>query len=90
MLYWYQMSAILEKLESKNIFHGNINPIIFMSPLTVNISGGFSDFESKIDDMSFIAPEIFRKGNTDFTTDIYSRLDYVMSNQALFRLKAMK
>lgn len=78
-----QMSAILEKLESKNIFHGNINP----SNIYVSFDGkyklsGFSDYESKIDDMSFIAPEIYKKENADFTTDIYSLglIMYAMSN----------
>lgn len=78
-----QMSAILEKLESKNIFHGNINPNnIFRSFDGKYKLGGFSDYESKIDDMSFIAPEIFRKENADFTTDIYSLglIMYSMSN----------
>lgn len=78
-----QMSAILEKLESRNIFHGNINPDnIYVTFDGKYKLGGFSDFESKIDDMSFIAPEIFRKGNADFTTDIYSLglIMYSMSN----------
>lgn len=68
-----QMSAILERLEARNIFHGNINPNdIFVTFDGKYKLGGFSDFESKIDDMSFIAPEIFKKENADFTTDIYS------------------
>lgn len=78
-----QMSAILEKLESRNIFHGNINPDnIYVTFDGKYKLGGFSDFESKIDDMSFIAPEIFRKENADFTTDIYSLglIMYSMSN----------
>lgn len=78
-----QMSAILERLESKNIFHGNINPDdIFVTFDGKYKLGGFSDFESKIDDMSFIAPEIFKKENADFTTDIYSLglIMYSMSN----------
>lgn len=78
-----QMSAILEKLESRNIFHGNINPDnIYVTFDGKYKLGGFSDFESKIDDMSFIAPEIFKKENADFTTDIYSLglIMYSMSN----------
>lgn len=78
-----QMSAILERLESKNIFHGNINPDdIFVTFDGKYKLGGFSDFESKIDDMSFIAPEIFKKENAYFTTDIYSLglIMYSMSN----------
>ena len=78
-----QMSAILEKLESRNIYHGNINPDnIYVTFDGKYKLGGFSDFESKIDDMSFIAPEIFKKENADFTTDIYSLglIMYSMSN----------
>lgn len=68
-----QMSAVLEKLEANNIFHGNINPDnIYVTFDGKYKLGGFSDYESKISDMSFIAPEIFRKENADFTTDIYS------------------
>ena len=68
-----QMTAILELLESKSIFHGNINPDnIFVAGDSKYKLGGFSDFESKISDMSFIAPEVFRKEPADFTTDIYS------------------
>ena len=78
-----QMSAILEKLESRNIYHGNINPDnIYVTFDGKYKLGGFSDFESKIEDMSFIAPEIFKKENADFTTDIYSLglIMYSMSN----------
>ncbi|MCD8026379.1 MAG: protein kinase, partial [Clostridiales bacterium] len=68
-----QVSGILEKLESKNIFHGNISPEnIFIDKDGSYKLGGFSDFESKISDMSFVAPEIYNKKSTDFTTDIYS------------------
>lgn len=68
-----QMTTILELLESKNIFHGNINPDnIYVTSDKKYKLGGFSDFESKISDMSFIAPEVFRKEPADFTTDIYS------------------
>lgn len=78
-----QMSAILERLESRNIYHGNINPDdIFITFDGKYKLGGFSEFESKIDDMSFIAPEIFKKESADFTTDIYSLglIMYSMSN----------
>lgn len=68
-----QMSSILEKLESNNIFHGNISPDnIFVTNDGKYKIGGFSDFESKISDMSFVAPEIANKQNADLTTDIYS------------------
>lgn len=68
-----QMSAILEKLENNNIYHGNINPDeIYVTFDGKYKLGGFSDFESKISDMSFIAPEIYSKKDADFTTDIYS------------------
>lgn len=68
-----QMCSILELLEAKNIFHGNINPEnIYVTSDGKYKLGGFSDCESKINNMSFVAPEIFRKENADFTTDIYS------------------
>lgn len=78
-----QISAIIESLESKGVFHGNLTPEnIFVTPNGKYKLGGFSDYESKISDMSFIAPEIFRKENADFTTDIYSLglIMYYMSN----------
>lgn len=80
-----QMSTVLERLESKNIFHGNLNPDnIFVTLDGKYKLGGFSDFESKISDMSFIAPEIFKKENADFTTDLYSLglIMYCMSNDS--------
>jgi serine/threonine-protein kinase len=68
-----KLSEILETLESKNIFHGNLTPEnIFVANDDSYKIGGFSDFESKIEDLSFVAPEISRKENADFTTDIYS------------------
>lgn len=68
-----QISGILESLEAKNIFHGNLCPSnIFVTNDGKYKIGGFSDFESKISDLSYIAPEIFKKEKTDFTTDIYS------------------
>lgn len=68
-----QMSSILEKLEANNIFHGNIRTDnIFADSDGKYKIGGFSDFESKITDLSFVAPEISNKKSPDFTTDIYS------------------
>lgn len=68
-----EISSALEFLESKNIFHGNICPDnIFITKDGKYKIGGFSDFESKITDMSFTAPEIYNKKPADFTTDIYS------------------
>lgn len=82
-----QISEILEKLEANNIFHGNINlENIYMTDDGKYRLGGFSDFESQIEDMSFIAPEIKRNENADFTTDIYSLgliLYYLCNNQTL-------
>lgn len=68
-----QMSSALESLEAKNIFHGNLSPenIYLDNDGTYKI-GGFSDFESRIRDFSFVAPEIYKKEDADFTTDIYS------------------
>lgn len=68
-----QMSEMLESLEAKNIFHGNISPKnIFVTADGRYKIGGFTDFEGKIDDKSYIAPEVFRQENVDYTTDIYS------------------
>lgn len=68
-----QMSEMLETLEAKNIFHGNISPkSIFVTADGKYKIGGFTDFEGKIDDKSYIAPEVFRQENVDYTTDIYS------------------
>lgn len=68
-----QMSEMLETLETKNIFHGNISPKnIFVTADGKYKIGGFTDFEGKIDDKSYIAPEVFRQENVDYTTDIYS------------------
>lgn len=68
-----QMSSLLETLETKNIFHGNISPKnIFVTADGKYKIGGFTDFEGKIDDKSYIAPEVFRHENVDYTTDIYS------------------
>lgn len=68
-----QMSEMLETLETKNIFHGNISPKnIFVTADGKYKIGGFTDFEGKIDDKSYIAPEVFRQEHGDYTTDIYS------------------
>lgn len=68
-----QMSSLFETLEAKNIFHGNISPKnIFVTADGKYKIGGFTDFEGKIDDKSYIAPEVFRQENVDYTTDIYS------------------
>lgn len=78
-----QMSSVLESLEAKNIFHGNLNlENIYVTDDGTYKVGGFSDFESKISDFSFVAPEIYRKENADLTTDIYSLglIMYYMSN----------
>ncbi len=78
-----QMSSLLETLEAKNIFHGNISPKnIFVTADGKYKIGGFTDFEGKIDDKSYIAPEVFRQENVDYTTDIYSvgLIMYAMCN----------
>ena len=78
-----QMSAILEKLESSSIYHGNLSTDnIYITSDNKYKIGGFSDFESQISNFSFVAPEIYNKDNADFTTDIYSLglIMYYMSN----------
>lgn len=68
-----QMSGMLEALEAKNIFHGNISPKnIFVTADGRYKIGGFTDFEGKITDTSFVAPEVYKQENVDYTTDIYS------------------
>ena len=68
-----QMSEMLETLEAKNIFHGNISPKnIFVTADVRYKIGGFTDFEGKITDTSFVAPEVYKQENVDYTTDIYS------------------
>lgn len=68
-----QMSEMLETLEAKNIFHGNISPKnIFVTDDGRYKIGGFTDFEGKIADTSFVAPEVYKQENVDYTTDIYS------------------
>lgn len=78
-----QMSEMLETLETKNIFHGNISPKnIFVTEDGKYKIGGFTDFESKIEDTSFVAPEVYKQENVDYTTDIYSvgTIMYAMCN----------
>lgn len=78
-----QLSEILEMLESKNIYHGNITPDnIYLADDGKYKLGGFSDFEGTINELTFVAPEIYRKDSPDFTTDIYSLglIMYAMSN----------
>lgn len=68
-----QVSEMLETLEAKNIFHGNISPKnIFVTADGRYKIGGFTDFEGKITDTSFVAPEVYKQENVDYTTDIYS------------------
>lgn len=68
-----KLSEILEKLAANNVYHGNICPDnIYVTANGDYKLGGFTDFEGKISDMSFVAPEIGRNENADFTTDIYS------------------
>lgn len=78
-----QMSEMLETLEAKNIFHGNISPKnIFVTADGRYKIGGFTDFEGKIADTSFVAPEVYKQENVDYTTDIYSvgMIMYAMCN----------
>ena len=80
-----KMSEILETLEANNIYHGNINPDnIFVAPNGEYKLGGFTDFDG-IKDKSFLAPEIDKNNQADFTTDIYSLglIMYYMSNNNL-------
>ena len=66
------MSGLLEKLESANMFHGNLKPEnIYMTDDGCKL-GGFTEFESSSEDLSFTAPEIYRGEQPDYTTDIYS------------------
>ena len=74
-----QMSEILEKLESKNIYHGDIKPSnIFVTPDGKYRLGGFMDAEVLDEDAAFMAPEIAGGTRADYTTDIYS-LGLIMS-----------
>ena len=68
-----QMSEVLESLEANKIFHGNIKPSnIYVTPDNRYKLGGFIDAESKVNDLTYVAPEISRNEKADFTTDIYS------------------
>ena len=78
-----QMSEVLESLEANKIFHGNIKPSnIFVTPDNRYKLGGFIDAESKVNDLTYVAPEIQRNEKADFTTDIYSTglVMYSMAN----------
>ncbi len=77
------MSEILEKLEENKIFHGNIKPEnIYVTPQNRYKLGGFIDAESKVNDLTYVAPEIRRNEKADYTTDIYSTglVMYSMAN----------
>ena len=79
-----QMSEALEKLEANKIFHGNIKPSnIYVTPDNRYKLGGFIDAESKVNDLTYVAPEIQRNEKADFTTDIYSTglVMYSMANR---------
>ncbi len=78
-----RVSEILEKLEANNIYHGNLSPdTIFVGEDGGIKLGGFTEFEYDFDSKAFLAPEINKNGNVDFTTDIYSLglIMYYMSN----------
>lgn len=79
-----RMSEILEKLESSNMFHGKIKPEnIYVTGDGSYKLGGFTEFESSTDDLSFTAPEIHDGNQPDYTTDIYSLglVMYALSNE---------
>ena len=79
-----QMSEVLESLEANKIFHGNIKPSnIYVTPDNRYKLGGFIDAESKVNDLTYVAPEISRNEKADFTTDIYSTglVMYSMANR---------
>lgn len=68
-----QMAEILAFLEENNIFHGNIRPEnVFVTPDGRYKLGGFSDFECKISNLDYSAPEVSKDKSPDLTTDIYS------------------
>ena len=78
-----RMAEILAFLELKSIFHGDIRPEnIYVTEKGTYKLGGFSDFESKISDFAFAAPEVVKDETPDFTTDIYSLgiIMYYLSN----------
>ena len=79
-----QMSDILEKLEDAGIFHGDIKPSdIFVTADGKFKLGAFMDAETlDDDDISFVAPEIQKEEDADFTTDLYSlgMIMYAMCN----------
>lgn len=79
-----QMSDVLEKLAENKIFHGNIKPSnIYVDSDNRYKLGGFIDAESKVNDLTYVAPEIQRNEKADYTTDIYSTglVMYSMANK---------
>ncbi len=78
-----KVDAILEKLEQNNILHGNLKPDnIFVAEDGSYRLGGFTAFDNHSDDLTCTAPEIYRNGQPDYTTDIYSLglMMYTMAN----------
>lgn len=78
-----RMADILAFLELKSVFHGDIRPEnIYVTDKGDYKLGGFSDFENKISDLSYAAPEVAKDEVPDFTTDIYSLglVMYYLSN----------
>ncbi len=78
-----QMSEVLEQLAGNKIFHGNIKPSnIYVDSANRYKLGGFIDAESKVNDLTYVAPEIQRNEKADYTTDIYSTglVMYSMAN----------
>ena len=77
-----QLSEVLDKLESNNILHGNINPEnIYIDNTGHYVLGGFTAFEGAQNPV-FTAPEIQLSDAPDITTDIYSLglVMYTMTN----------
>ena len=78
-----QMSEILEKIENAGIFHGDIKPSdIFVTEDGKYKLGAFMDAESLDENDAFLAPEMHKGENADFTTDLYSlgMIMYTMCN----------
>lgn len=82
-----QISELLEKLESNNIYHGNLNlDNIYIDNDGNYKIGGFLEFESSNSNTYFTAPEIIKGENADFTTDLYSLgliMHYLSNNYSL-------
>ena len=78
-----KMSELLDKLEQNNIFHGSINPDnIFIAEDGRYLLGGFTAFDTDLDNLTYSAPEVYENAQPDYTTDIYSigLIMYAMSN----------